>query len=538
MPRLVAPPKPQLGRRPLFFHYHPNFIAKVKQVPGCSWDPERKCWHVPDELANALLAEAARMHLGPSLGAGMGASFGRKIESYEYRGAKLFPHQIESVNRALGMPGGRYLFGHEMGVGKSAPAVAALVLAQVARPLIVTLASIKSTWAEDHVPVWSGFVPYMLNTGKEALEYEAEPGTATIISYELLQALGHPEQFDAVIFDEVHCLKNPKAIRNRYAAALLEAAKPSLVLGLSGTLVPNRFIDIHGILDLLWPGRFGSAYKFKARYGIPEESEYSTSGQVFRHLNSQFEEELAQRLAAVSHRVTLAEVAIDLPPFYVTVDQRRPSAHLKKAATQFAKLRDRSKMEGLLTEAFAAKGEWTLEIVDEHQAEARQIAIITHLKSSAKQLFALCQKAFPDFAAYHIDGDVAATKRKAIVDLASEQERAIVVATMESIGTGLNAFADFDLAVFAELNHKPEKVLQALGRFNRLNSKRASKCIILSFLSTPDERVALNVLDKIKEANRLSRAGAGESALEKSLAGDDVSDDDFFAGLCDAILAS
>lgn len=530
MPRLYTPTVPP-GRLALKFRYNPGFIAAIKQVPGCSWDADQRCWWVPEELGNALLAAGAKFNCQPELDLAPVRKRGKpmKIESYSIRGSSLRPFQVESVNRALAAPGGRYLLGHEMGVGKSAPALAAAVVMGCKAPLVLTYASIRNDWV-DHFEKWTDYEVAVLETGAEALDFS---GGAAIMSYELLQSLGHPESFDAVIFDEAHALKNPKSTRNKYATELLKTAPLKLVLGLSGTLIPNRFIDIHGIVDLLWPGRFGTQFQFKKCYGIAEEDEYAASGFVYRRLNPAFEDELSRRLKHVSHRLTFAEAAPELPPFDVRVESRRPSSALRKAALTAAKKRTHTAFEDFVSEAFRDKAAWTLETITAHE-EAKHVAVITHLRSSAKELVAMLRAEGKNV--FHIDGDLAASKRSRVVQEAAASSEAVVVCTMHSIGTGLNAFADFDLAVFAELYWRPATVTQTMARFNRLSSTKPSKCILLSFIGTHDERISLSVLDKLNEINTLYKPGSGEATLQKSLMGDEKSDETFFEGLCASIL--
>ncbi len=73
--------------------------------------------------------------------------------------------------------------------------------------------------------------------------------------------------FSMVVFDEIQHLKNPSTQAHEAAQELLSLVK----LGLTGTPIENRLIDLKALFDLTVPGYLGSDELFQSRYVKPEE---------------------------------------------------------------------------------------------------------------------------------------------------------------------------------------------------------------------------------------------------------------------------
>src|SRR5690606_1584453 len=86
------------------------------------------------------------------------------------------------------------------------------------------------------------------------------------------------------------------------------------VLMLTGTPMTARPRDLHALLDMLWPGRFGRSWLFQRRYcGGHHELIEHIDRQVWVADGASHVDELARRLRHCMLRRTKAEVASDLP---------------------------------------------------------------------------------------------------------------------------------------------------------------------------------------------------------------------------------
>ena len=174
------------------------------------------------------------------------------------------------------------LIADEMGLGKTIQAIG-VINADVSlkRILIICPASLKLNWKRE-LSTWltRGDLTVGIADGKTC-----PPADVVIINYDVLtKHLGflHAGEWDLVIVDESHYLKNPKA--QRTVAALGKWHKePSRVkpairarkkIALTGTPILNRPIEIQPVLGWLSPKEFGHFWGFAKRYCAAYEGQW------------------------------------------------------------------------------------------------------------------------------------------------------------------------------------------------------------------------------------------------------------------------
>lgn len=74
--------------------------------------------------------------------------------------------------------------------------------------------------------------------------------------------------FAAAVFDEIQALKNPGTI----AAKAARAIKARFSIGLTGTPIENRTLDLWAVMEPLAAGALGSMTDFRGRYGTADEA--------------------------------------------------------------------------------------------------------------------------------------------------------------------------------------------------------------------------------------------------------------------------
>jgi len=180
---------------------------------------------------------------------------------------KLRSFQLEGV-RQIYQFGGRALLADEMGLGKTIQALYWIIKIPKRRPVvIVTPASVKYVWQAEaalHFGLRTSVLEGQCN-GHHHL-----PSDIIILNYDILKSWlplllkSHPQ---CVVLDEVHYIKNPAAKRTRASLKLTE--KATSVLGLSGTPLTNRPIELWPVLQAIRPDLFPSKHEYAWRYCKP-----------------------------------------------------------------------------------------------------------------------------------------------------------------------------------------------------------------------------------------------------------------------------
>lgn len=157
-------------------------------------------------------------------------------------GCVPYPFQRAGVEYALARRS--CIIGDQMGLGKTVQALLVANETLARRVLVICPASLRINWARE-AAIWLLW---------------AEP---RIVGYE--EAVRYPEkvagQWDLLIVDEAHRIKNPKARRTRVALGVRAERR----LFLSGTPVVNRPIDLWPVLHSIDP-RWGSQHLYGIRY--------------------------------------------------------------------------------------------------------------------------------------------------------------------------------------------------------------------------------------------------------------------------------
>ncbi|MCP3061107.1 DEAD/DEAH box helicase [Myxococcus sp. K38C18041901] len=251
------------------------------------------------------------------------------LRSVMVTGVELKLHQRQGIEwlwrRAREATPG-VLLADDMGLGKTLQVACFLTLRRMAlqaqlRPgawlkpqLVVCPTILLENWRQELARFFieSTWAPFILHgPGLEAVKREGELNGAFLARQDLVltnyETLGAHQRsllkvdFDVVVFDEAHNLKNPDTLRSRAARAL----KRSFAVGLTGTPVENELLDVWALYDALQcrqPRVFGTRAAFREA-----------------HQGEQAVQTLRQRLGYPSEGCTLlrrekAEALKELPP--------------------------------------------------------------------------------------------------------------------------------------------------------------------------------------------------------------------------------
>lgn len=308
------------GWAELSFPFNRTLIDLIKSVPGSKWDKDKKLWRISEHGLAVLAPVIEKSGLG-KVSEVSRATWPELPPLYLTGPKSLRPYQQTAFARMLTNAG--FLLQFEMRVGKTPPTVAAIASAlatgRAQRAFVLYPGGVRRTW-ERELKTWSGLTLSMLEDlsaiDKDAVDkYAATPWLVIGCHYEIahakkkgLLALADAGPF-VIAADELHQVKNRKAPRTEL---LLELSKhPNCVhrWGLTGTVMRNRPRDMWAAFEFVQPGSMGGYWSYAKRYCDAVEGAY---GWIDK--GSSNEEELKTRLAAMSFRLTRADVAAYLPP--------------------------------------------------------------------------------------------------------------------------------------------------------------------------------------------------------------------------------
>lgn len=436
-----------------------------------------------------------------------------------------------------------WIVDYEPGLGKTAVAAlsaAALDAGRASnspyRMLVATPAIVRNAWREQ-LDIWWPDHPEVgiINGGRArksgtksylAKLAQAYAAPIQVVSYALLDEVD-VSGWDFVVFDESHRLKNPGSIQSKLARRIAAANPKAPPILLTGTLMPEDVKDLWHQLHLVQPGKWGSpsgkfpSWWFCNRYSGKVANEHSPLGFDYRGANERNLGELRSKLSRISTRVTKAEVAHLLPPFLIKLTRLEDS-------------HDFETVEEWETKAGGIKEKAVLEWVEDATAQASHVCVLTYRKETAKAYVERLKESRPNVPIFLATGDLDPDRRNRALAEAKEAKRAIVIATMDSIGIGID-MTYCTMAVLAELHWKIDVILQALQRFSRLSSRVPSSVDIMCLVGTIDEMQARGIKKKLDIINAVNGAGFTDKGLVAALETAREPDDKVLAKLAAAL---
>lgn len=179
---------------------------------------------------------------------------------------KFLDHQIETAKTVMENMNGRAILADEVGLGKTIEA--GLILKEymlrglVKNALILVPASLVNQWIKElHEKFYIPAASYRKN-------YNWDDYPIFVTSIDLAKREPHRENilqlnFDMVIIDEAHKLKNNKTLNYSFARSL----KKKYCLLLTATPIQNKLIEVFNLVSILKPGYLGSYDSFTEKYG-------------------------------------------------------------------------------------------------------------------------------------------------------------------------------------------------------------------------------------------------------------------------------
>src|SRR5215212_2034438 len=404
---------------------------------------------------------------------------------------KLMPFQMAGVVYALRQR--RTFIADEQGLGKTVEALAALEAAEAYPAVVVCPASLKLNWLRE-------CTRWLPARRAEPLSGRRGPlplADIVVVNYDVLDAradaLADLEP-RAVIFDESHYVKNPKANRTK-AAINLSARLPTdaLRLALTGTPLVNRPRELVPQLRALGRlGDFGSGASFERRF----------EGQVAR-------ERLHWHLRSTCYaRRRKDEVLTQLPPkrritVPVPLSNEHEYRHLEEDLVDWLRhevvdprqlaeridsaLRAEALVKLNALRHIAARGKLhaAIEWIKTFLESGERLVVFAHHRDIQAELVAM----FPRAA--RILGSDSVDERQRNVDLFQRDRggASLCICSLEAASHGFTLTAAASVA-FLELGWTPAKHDQAEDRVHRIGQDRHVTAWYLLAADTIDERIA------------------------------------------------
>lgn len=437
-------------------------------------------------------------------------------------GLSYLPYQKAGI--AYAQSHQNVLIADEMGLGKTIQAIGVINTTPDAKKILVICpASLRLNWKRE-IEKWS--------IRRFSVEIATSAGVPdsdiVIVNYDILAKLSNAlkaTEWDLLISDESHYLKNPRAQRTQ---AVLGDRNTSPIpakrrVFLTGTPILNRPIELFPLLQLLDPSGLGkSVTSFGKRYCAGVQSQYGWDFSGASNLD-----ELQARLrSTVMVRRLKADVLSDLPAKRrqviefsvnggaeaVLAEQKAYAAHQDrlaqlKADVEAAKLGDNEEDYRKAISALSAGYEVSFEEMASirHEVALAKIPyIVEHVTDALdggpvilfahhKDVVSALKNQFPD--AVVLTGDTPLVERQAAVDAFQNGQTNLFIGTIKAAGVGLTLTRSAHV-IFAELDWVPGNISQAEDRAHRIGQTNSVLIQHLVLEGSLDAQMAKTLIEK------------------------------------------
>lgn len=302
------------------FKYDPDTIAKIKEIAGRRWNPEKKIWTIP----LSSLEE-----------------FNTKFNNIIWQGVETKSSNVEldlvdtSLSNQFKLQpfpyqwvGGNFLYkkkkamiADEMGLGKTMQAIVAFMLYKRdhpnARAIVFCLSSLKAQWVSEISKFTSLSATYIDGNKKQrAKQYDDFVNNdidMLAINYELMY---HDYETilelvkgncNVLILDEAQKIKNWKSkISNMFIGNdEYEGLKAECVWLLTGTPIENNPEELFNLFKFIDPKVLGNFFAFRNRYRV--------LGRFNQPLGCKNQAELHNRISPYMMRRRIKDVSNEFP---------------------------------------------------------------------------------------------------------------------------------------------------------------------------------------------------------------------------------
>ena len=479
-------------------HFDTKWVAAVRSLPIRTW--QKPHWTVPRHVVTIeelekLFSPFGRVMITESMPP-QPSEIAIKAK-YPF----LYPFQVKAVAKAIIK--GAYLFAHDVGTGKTLTSfAAALELKQndpmVKSILIVCPVSVQSQWQKE-ISKWFGRDSKIIKgSAAKRLGLWALPDEVKIVSFETLrQDLPNLDETTIILADEVSKIKNRSKLHKVFADF---GKRVKYKLTCSGTPISGRMEHLKNIMDFISPSWMSFQY-FDSNYAVKGMITVRGGEQRLITVGYKNLEDFVARLNGFMDRVTMAEVAPDLPPLtfeWRIIEMTPTQKTLVDELLRYAKEGENGILPVWQLLHCAADG---TDVVHESQSEVLDAlpmnAIPAEVSPKIKEIGDVLEEIpetekviiFTQFARFAkriqmhlgatlITGEMTGEERAATIATfrADPTKRVLVATDCMAIGVSLS---EINYMIMADIPADISAFIQRAGRIHRIDSKEPKVVICL-----------------------------------------------------------
>ena len=238
-----------------------GYLHELYEAAPLQLDTEVHCWAITQEQRTRQLLNIAKQ------------KYSATVNEQTVRTGELRPFQTVGVEFLAAAQ--RAMLCDEPGLGKTIQSIAAADRLGAKKILVVGLGALRWKWADEVARFSHGTTLIVEGAAVKRTDLLQTPHRWAFVTYATLRLDTHlliAQQYDLIVFDEAHRLKDRRSQQSEAAARL--SAKTKHVFLLTATPVRNQVNEYFGLLRVLDQARFTSYWRFVHTFCATEISRY------------------------------------------------------------------------------------------------------------------------------------------------------------------------------------------------------------------------------------------------------------------------
>jgi len=408
----------------------------------------------------------------------------------------------------------------DMGTGKSLTSLAwASYKEDIKKVLIICPASVKLHW-KSQIRKWLGRKRIEILYGKTP--HKLSNSEFLIINYDIIASWETKlvtQVFDLIIYDEIHYCKSLESKRTQSCLKLSKYAKRQL--GLSGTPLTSRPIDLFSILKILKPELYPSKFQFGQLF-CHQDDYWAPCG--YNYNGAHNIPELYQTLVnSVMYRVKKEDVLKDLPDKIKTVIPLEISnikeynfavenieLWAEENKDNIEEISAMTKIEYLKQIIIKGKMKLAVKWIDDFLLSGEKLVVFT----THRETVSILRKHYEKRCVVWEGGSSPKQKQES-KNAFIKKDIPLFIGNIKSAGTGIDGLQEVcSNCAFLEFPWNPSDIEQASDRLHRIGQKDSVNVYFLIAENTLEEYI-IDLLDA--KLNIITQTIDGKSAKNKNL---------------------
>lgn len=436
-------------------------------------------------------------------------------------GISLYNYQKLGVQFGCIAEGG-FLLGDEMGLGKSVTSIGISLWRRkthgAKKCLVIAPASLKYNWKEE-LEFWTNETFTIIDGPPDKRdELWSQDNFFTVVNPELVikdfdDAPILQSEFDIIIVDEVHMLKNWKSKRSKKAKQL-KLKENGIRIGLSGTPIDGKLEDLHSVFEFLVPGLFTTRGRFLDYYAIRDEwnsvTGYIHVDEVRETIKPFFlrrlKKDVAKHLPEKIFKNIYVELSTDERKIYNAIKaQSHEITEEATAMTTVLRARQFCNAPFLVDEypELGAKYEACMEALEEVIENGHKVLVFSMFEKMVDKLFVAFEK--NGWKTLRITGETSKKERPEIARKFNTDPNIDICVMDEAGSTGLN-FQEASYVFHYDDNWSPAIMKQRTDRAHRITTDHTVTVVNFICLNTIEDYVR----EALKKKDSLSADAIGD----------------------------